>query len=186
MANELELSILINKKIIFFKEIFQKTLIHINTLKTVNIINFQESLKCIATLSNILATINDVKVNANRTSFSNVEVEPIISTLQSVNNDISSFFKIYGTQLLEDLLWICFGNNSINMRFLSPDERQEFEILLKHFHPTGYSVISPKDSKKITKIFEIENCVNSSNFYTNVHGIRVTVFNQKFNKENER
>ena len=178
---ELDLPLLINKKIMFFKEICQKTLMHINMLKNVNIVNFQESLTYMNMLTTILTSINDI-ISRDKKDGGVGEVGSTINSLQSINNDISSSFKIHGTQSFDDLLWICFGNNSINIRLLSPDEKHEFDMLIKHFHPICYVVVSPKETKKPTKVFEIENYSNSPSFYINVHGIRVTVYNQKTNK----
>ena len=39
--------------------------------------------------------------------------ETLLNNLQIINNDISGLFKIYGTESLEDLIMICFGNDKL-------------------------------------------------------------------------
>jgi hypothetical protein len=104
--NNNEIKVLIEKKIYFFQDVIQKTIIHIQSNKILDIINISEVNSCINELNNInnkIKNINDLSSSDN-----------IINILQEVNNDLSSLFKLYGTESLEDLLWICFGNVSIN------------------------------------------------------------------------
>ena len=53
--------------------------------------------------------------------------------------------KNYGTDNLEDLLLICFGNT--NKLSNNDCERQKLDLLKKYFHPTGYKIINKKDEK---------------------------------------
>lgn len=51
-------------------------------------------------------------------------------------------FKNYGTENLEDLLIVCFGNN--HKITFEEEEQQKFELLKKYFHPTSYKVVVKK------------------------------------------
>jgi hypothetical protein len=42
------------------------------------------------------------------------ETNNIVNVLQIVNNELSTLFKDFGTENIEDLLSICFGTNLVN------------------------------------------------------------------------
>ena len=109
-----EIVILIEKKLLFFQDVIQKTILHVQKNKILDIINVSEVNSCINILfelSKKVKEINDVSIKNN--------TDNIINILQTVNNDLSSLFKLFGTDSFEDLLWICFGNNSVNTYAIS-------------------------------------------------------------------
>ena len=57
----------------------------------------------IAELSKKIEEMSNLKVTST---------DAIINSLQIINNELSSLLKNYGTENLEDLLLICFGNNN--------------------------------------------------------------------------
>jgi ATP-dependent Lon protease len=63
-----------------------------------------------------------------------------------INNDLSCILKNFGTERLEDLLLICFGNN--NKITNDENEFNKFELLKKYFHPTSYKLIPKKEETK--------------------------------------
>ena len=143
-----EIIVLIEKKILFFQDVIQKTILHVQKNKFFNIFGISEVNSCINSLFDLSKKIKDmseVTINSNTDS--------IINILQNVNNELSSLFKLFGTELFEDLLWICFGNNSVNTYAISDMEKHKFELLKKYFHPTGYKILSQKkDDLKLKMI----------------------------------
>ena len=136
-----EIVFLIEKKLLFFQDIIQKTILHVQNSKMINIIGVSEVNNCINTLfelSNKIKNINDDNIKGN--------TDTIINILQLVNNELSSLFKIFGTESFEDLLWICFGNNSVNTYASSDMDKDKFELLKKYFHPTSYKLLGTKKS----------------------------------------
>ena len=123
----------IEKKIIFFKEIIQKTILHINKNKILGILGISEVNICIEKLNEInnkIKNINDVielKVKEN------ISIDSIINDLQTINNEISCLFKNYGTMDFIDLIFICFGNNNIVNETDSQNDKLKFDLLLKYF-----------------------------------------------------
>ena len=96
---------LVEKKIEFFKDVIQKTIIHVYKNKSLDILGISDVNSCIERLGEIskkIQEISDIKNNADN----------IINALQIINNDLSSLLKNYGTDSLEDLLLICFGSNN--------------------------------------------------------------------------
>ena len=135
-----DIIILIGKKMLFFQDIIQKTILHVQRNKILDIVGISEVNNCINTLfvlSKKIKEINEIPITVNNT-------ENIINVLQNINNELSSLFKVFGTESFEDLLWICFGNNSVKTYAISDMEMDKFELLKKYFHPTSYKVLGAK------------------------------------------
>ena len=134
-----EIIVLIDKKLLFFQDVIQKTILHVQKNKILDIIGVSEVNSCINTLFELSKKIKDISETNIKTNTDNV-----INVLQMVNNELSSLFKIFGTDSFEDLLWICFGNNSVNTYAISDMDKHKFELLKKYFHPTSYKLFGQK------------------------------------------
>jgi ATP-dependent Lon protease len=190
---------IIEKKIQSFREITQKTILHVQKNKTFDILGISEVNNCI----NSLSSLND-KINSFVEKMSNVETEEVITNLQHINNDLSSILKNYGTETLEDLLLICFGNTTAN-----DVDIHKYDLLKRYFHPTGYKIINktekntvvsnvninidtPKKNSIVNYIDEsFENnkhldCLDLSlqykQYHMKVYGIKVYIMNSDINK----
>lgn len=141
--NNSDVILLVEKKLEFFKDVIQKTIIHIQKNKCLDILGINDVNNCIEKLS----TINKKIQELNETKTNNVD--NLINNLQTINNDFSSLFKNFGTSNLEDFIVICFGSNN---KFATNDKMQErFNLLKKYFHPTSYKVVNRKDENKSKK-----------------------------------
>lgn len=176
----------IEKKLDFFKDILQKTILHVKKVKNLDILGESDVTTCIDRLTELSKKINE------NTEQNIKNAEMLINSLQIINNEFSSLFKSYGTQDLEDLLIICFGNNiKISTNEL---EQMKFELLKKYFHPTSYKTINRKDEKNKKKInddlidektpnltcFDIST--NFKQFHMKVYGIKIYIHNFLTNK----
>ena len=130
---------LIDKKILFFQDIIQKTSLHVKKNKLLDIISVSEVNNCINILIDIGKNIRDIQDTTIQT-----KTDSVINILQSINNDLSGLFKSVGTESFEDLLFVCFGNNSVNTYATGDIEIHKFELLKKYFHPTGYKILGSK------------------------------------------
>jgi ATP-dependent Lon protease len=183
--------ILVERKIDFFKDVIQKTILHVQKNKTLDILGVSDVTACIDRLTEInnkikeLTEINNIKTNT----------DTLINNLQIINNELSGLFKTYGTENLEDLLLICFGNN--NKITHSESDISKFELIKKYFHPTSYKIINKKDdtSKSNKKKSNDENidektnnleCFdilsNAKQFYMKVYGIKIYIYNNSLKK----
>jgi hypothetical protein len=170
---------LISKKIFFFEDVIQKTILHVQKNKMLDIIGVSEVNNCIHLLFELTKSIKEINI----ASLEKENTDNAINILQNINNELSSLFKVYGTELFEDLLWICFGNNSINAYATSELEKQKFELLKKYFHPTSYKVVPRKEeSKKKDDIDEKTpnlSCFDVASvykqFHMKVYGIKVYI-----------
>ena len=142
-----DIIVLIAKKMLFFQDIIQKTILHVQRNKMLDIVGISEVNNCINTLfilSKKIKEINEIPITVSNT-------DNIINVLQNINNELSSLFKVFGTESFEDLLWICFGNNSVKTYAISDMEMDKFELLKKYFHPTSYRLLGTKKTDADTE-----------------------------------
>jgi ATP-dependent Lon protease len=173
---------LVNKKIDFFKDVMQKTILHAQKNKSLDILGISEVNSCIERLG----VLNTQIKSTAETTHPSATPDELINYLQIVNNELSSLLKIYGTSSLEDLLLICFGSN---YKFTEEEcETGKFELMKKYFHPTGYKIVGKKDSesknKKNHEEFLDENTNNldcfdlsssSKQFHMKIYGVKVYI-----------
>jgi ATP-dependent Lon protease len=182
-----EILMLIEKKLLFFQDVIQKTILHVQKNKILDIINVSEFNGCINALfelSNKIKEIGDITSKTN--------TENVINVLQGVNNELSSLFKLFGTDSFEDLLWICFGNNSVNTYAISDMDKYKFELLKKYFHPTSYKLLGKKDgdknvtddslNEKSKNLDSADISIKIKSFHLKVFGIQIIVHNPQHNK----
>jgi ATP-dependent Lon protease len=186
-----EIVLLIEKKLLFFQDVIQKTILHVQKNKILNIFVVSEVSSCINTLfelSKKLKDVSDTNIKQN--------TECVINVLQNINNELSSLFKLFGTDSFEDLLWICFGNNSVNTYAISDMDKHKFELLKKYFHPTSYKILGVKkqEGDKTTKnddnlFTEKSKNLDSSDisikikpFHLKIYGIQIVVHNPQHKK----
>jgi hypothetical protein len=170
--------LLVEKKIDFFKDVIQKTIIHVQKNKFLDILGISDVSVCIEKLGELskkikeLSELSEIKNNTDN----------LINSLQLINNEMSSLLKSYGTDSLEDLLLVCFGNN--NKITTNENESDKLELLKKYFHPTSYKVVNKKDElnqKKSDDIDENANllCTDVSfsykQFHMKVYGIKLFI-----------
>jgi hypothetical protein len=127
----------IKKKILFFEELVQKTMVHNNQTKLLDLITDNEYNTCTTMLIDLNTKILNINMNSEIT---------LLEQLQNINNDFSSLIKKFGTQNLYDLLLICIGNN-IETNFTNTD-LSKFELLKKYFHPLSYKLFDPTLANK--------------------------------------
>lgn len=201
MSPNVDMIALVEKKLIFFEDIMQKTLLHVQRNKLLDILAISEATTCINTLHEISKKIKEISATLHE-----VSSDTLINNLQIINNELSSLFKIYGTTTLEDLLWICFGNNYITTVapsiIISDVDKSKFELLKKYFHPTSYKVInlnykqikeekekkpgktSTAPTKEDLQLYEqsvnldcYDISTNTDNFYLKVYGLKMIIIN---------
>jgi ATP-dependent Lon protease len=94
---------------------------------------------------------------------SDVHIKPISEIVDEINlikGELSSIFRNYGTQNIDDLLQVTFGNNYIKNMNTSASvngngtgtgkewDHDKYEVLKTFFHPTNFKSLSWKNDKK--------------------------------------
>jgi hypothetical protein len=87
--NSNNVNILVDKKLEFFKDIIQKTILHVQRNKTLDILGVSDISTCIDRLN---------ELNKKIIGITGEETENQINGLQFINNELSGLFKNYGTQ----------------------------------------------------------------------------------------
>jgi ATP-dependent Lon protease len=186
-----EIIALIEKKMLFFQDVIQKTMLHVQNNKMLDIIGVSEVNSCINALfelSKKIKDINDVNVKSN--------IDNVINVLQTINDELSSLFKVFGTQSFEDLLWICFGNNSVNAYVISDMDKHKFELLKRYFHPTSYKILFSKKqegdknnktddcpfNEKSKNLDSSDISIKVKPFHLRVYAIQIVVHNPQHKK----
>jgi ATP-dependent Lon protease len=181
-----EIVTLIEKKLIFFQDVIQKTILHVQKNKRLEIIGVSEVNSCINVLFELSNKIKEINL-LNK----NIDTDNLINILQNINNELSILFKTVGTELFEDLLWICFGSNSSTTYANSDIDIQKFELLKKYFHPTSYKLLPLKKTdsddeyhlnEKTKNLFAIDISIKTKSFYLRVFGIQIVVHNPQNKK----
>lgn len=161
---------LVERKIDFFKDVIQKTIIHVQKNKMLDILGISDVSNCIEKLGDISQKIEELSTTKPGTT------DAIIHNLQLINNELSSLLKTYGTHDFEDLLLICFGTN--NKITTDDEEHQKFELLKRYFHPTSYKVFAKKneaDEKALVNLSCTDVATVYKQFHMKVHGIKICV-----------
>jgi ATP-dependent Lon protease len=184
-----DIVVLIEKKVAFFHDIIQKTILNVQKNKIMDILGVSDVNSCINTLNGLNEKMRNILLFDKPST-----TEELINQLQLINNELSGLLKSYGTDSLEDLLSICFGNN--NCIISNEEEYAKFELLKNYFHPTSYKVINKKEDtgKKTmtfvddfisdkTKNFDCSDVVlNSKQFHNKVYGMKLYIYNSSFKK----
>lgn len=177
-----DIVILIDRKIAYFQDVIQKTMKHVQKNKVLEILAASSVNVCTSRLIELSKNIKTI-VNNDKNIDNNV------NTLQLISNDLSSILKNFGTESFEDLLIICFGNNSMNTYAISETDKQKFDLLKKYFHPTKYELLSSKketesnDLTENSKNLDCRDIMGKSNkFRLKVFGISLIVHNNYHNK----
>ena len=182
---------LIGKKLLFFQDTIQKTILHVQKNKILDIVDMSEVNSCINTLVELSKKLKEININELKAK----DIDNTINTLQFINNELSTLFKTFGTELFEDLLWVCFGNNSVNTYAISDMDKCKFELLKKYFHPSSYRVLGLKNFKEKNEKNEEQtfneksknlDCADISikikPFYLKVYGIQLVIHNPQHKK----
>jgi ATP-dependent Lon protease len=174
-----DVSSLVDKKIDFFYDVIQKTIIHVQKNKSLDILGIADVSICVEKLNEISSKIKSNSTNVTKP----VNQESIINELQYVNNELSTLLKNYGTEKLEDLILVCFGTNSkITSNY---NEEIKLELLKKYFHPTSYKVVNQKEENKNKKPSndssndEKTNNIDCSDIFTTVKPFHLKVYGLK-------
>jgi len=176
---------LVEKKIIFFKDVVEKTVLHVQKNKFLDILGISDVCNCIEKLGEVSKKIDEVTVNT-------VDNETLVNNLQTINNELSGIVKSYGTEHLEDLLLICFGSN--NSFVANKKEEGKMELLRKYFHPTSYKLANKREDTKGSNNSSTEEDKDSSNllcsdifatykqFNMKIYGLKLSIYNAALKK----
>jgi len=124
------------QKIAYYKGIVQKTVLSIQKYKTLDIVSASDINSCIDKLQDIYHVLNNIE---NSVSPKSKNINNIVNRLQDINNEITFIFQKYGTDSINDLISIVFGQNYLNEQNL---DINKLDIINKYLHPINYKVLT--------------------------------------------
>jgi endopeptidase La len=137
--NNETLYIMFEEKINSIQEIIKRTLLSSQRYKTMNIIGANDLNVCGQALENTFASLQTMLYVIKKRE--KIDENEYIQKLQDIINDISSVFKIYGTETINDLIQICFGSDFVNKNFTNNKFSNKYNIMNKYVHPIGYKIM---------------------------------------------
>ena len=137
IKNSQDVNNLVEKKLLFFQDVIQKTILNSQKNKMLDILGISDITNCTNILNNISEKMREIG-----DSMATTPTDTIVSKLQVLNNELSGLLKNYGTDSFEDLLSICFGNNASIV--INESETVKYDLLKQYFHPTQSKVVNLK------------------------------------------
>ena len=131
-----DITVLIEDRIVHIRSIIRNTILSIQNYKKMDIFSNSDVAICMGTLTELYESTNDIMARLKSDT-----VDASISSLQKIIDKMSLIISGYGTQNMDDLLYITFGSEFAN--FAGSDEMMgKFALMKKHVHPTGYKIIT--------------------------------------------
>lgn len=193
------LGLFLKEKTEYIQNVIRST---ITSIKTNNIMDVFSNNDTNLSLS-VLDDIFDKTIEIQNEIIHKHKHDELLNSLQGVIDKLSLIICGFGTQKIDDLLFICFGSEYQNMKFLEPIMADKYELIKKHITPIGYKINhwKPKTKNKqtnsicIDKIGEGEvafenvstlECfdyeIDNDKIYQKILGIRVIIQNEKAKK----
>ena len=192
----------INYKIENFKDIINKTIVIVQRYKLLDVIGASEINVCMSSLETLHKSLEGLAVSIHATDME--QNTKLISRLQALNSELSGILRNFGTDSVEDLIMICFGQEFVSS-LVTVENKHKFDLIKDYVHPIGYKTIAWRDNvtpmasseSKIAKNRIIEDVTiaeqscsfdcfdlarSSRSFQTKVYGIKFGVHNYDLRK----
>ena len=133
------------QKISYYKLIVKNTILSIQKYKSLDIVSASDLNICVNKLQEIYCNLKNIN-ESMRTK--NKNINTIVQKLQEINNEITVLFQKYGTDSIDNLLSIVFGNSYIN----SIVNKEKYNVVNQFLHPIYFKVLnwSSTDTMKTT------------------------------------
>lgn len=150
--NSESLYVMFEEKIHILQEIIKRTILSSHRYKTMNIIGATDLNVCGQTLEAIFSSLQSILLVIKKRE--KIDENAYIQKLQDIINDLSSIFKLYGTDTINDLIQICFGSDFITKNFTNNKYSQKYSIMNKYVHPIGYKIMAWKNDPSVEETKE--------------------------------
>jgi ATP-dependent Lon protease len=138
------------------KEMIERTILSHNNYKVMDILTSNDLNMSIQYLEKIYQNLENVESNIHNKSLSETTEE-----IKLTEGELSSIFRNYGTQNIEDLIQVTFGSEYLKTAtagFVTANSNangkqyewdyDKFAILKMHFHPIHFKILAWKNEKK--------------------------------------
>ena len=192
---------ILHTKNTIIQDIIRNTILSINHKKLEGIFSNNDSILSISILTDLYSKTNII--NDQLSIIQNNKTDEIIESLQKVIDKLSVIICGFGTNYINDLLFISFGSEFKNTIASTSILQSKYDLIQKCITPIGYKIIQWDKKKvhnhknilcenKITEddikledyntleCFDVEPGLES--FTQNVYGVRVILHNEKTRK----
>ena len=201
-SNKDDLIKIVLKKLFDIQEIIRNTILSIKRNKVEEIFSNNDSSLSTSILIELYERTDTIYKTL--TTNSNYKVDDIIESFQKIIDKLSIIICGFGTNYIEDLLFISFGSEFKNTQAPNDILQSKYELIRKYVRPIGYKIIHWKkgkhtyihkniicENKIIEDDIDIENyntleCFDiepgNDSFLHKVYGIRIIMQNEKSKK----
>ena len=122
----------VKEKISNLSNIIEKCMIFIQKWKTLDIITASQLNLGLSQLENINSLLRNVEFSFKTNKSNKKNYTTIINSLQNINNELASYFKLYGSNSIDSLLKVCFNHNYLEENSLinNPKYKPENELYI--------------------------------------------------------
>jgi ATP-dependent Lon protease len=189
----------IKDKTNYIQEIIRNSIIAIKHYKKCYIFSNSDILLAINILNDLYEKTKRVLDSLTSREFVQ---EKSIDLLQKIIDKLSMVICGFGTNHIEDLLFICYGSDYIDVNAFSPCIKEKYELIKKYVRPIGYKILQWKqpqtnktsglccnkiseplftlENANIFECFDVETTVIS--FHQKIYGIRIAIPNENNNR----
>jgi ATP-dependent Lon protease len=199
----------IREKTLYFQEIMKRTILSIQNYKKHDIFSNSDISLCIQNINDLYEKSNEIIERVVYPNFGEGSpdtkdyTENLITLLQHIIDKLSIVICGFGTNIFDDLLYVCIGSQYKNIVYDTAELQNKIELIRKYIHPIGYKTITGKPDKSlytlcsnkiIEDIIHIERSHNyecydiestqhtKTNFYSKIYGIRVVLQDESSQK----
>lgn len=190
----------IKEKNKYVQEIIRNTIISIKRHKIHDIFSNNDTALSITVLNDLYGKTVDIKVKLEEVISDN---DKIIDLLQKIIDKLSMIICGFGTENIDELLFISFGSQFVNIKVENEIVKEKYELIKNYIHPIGYKIIHWKNKSSYKPMFSLcsnkldstsPNIENScmfecydieqatKSFYQKIYGIRVVIQNESLQK----
>jgi hypothetical protein len=187
----------------YIQEIIRNTIFSIKHNKIIEIFSNNDATLSINMLTELYDKTSEVDKNIIDITLSNMD--KTIDLLQKIIDKLSMIICGFGTKNFDDLLFISFGSEFVNMKIENAVIKEKYELIRKYVNPVGYKIIHWKPNKVYVNHVNAQTCSNKlienviniedsamfecfdieSNirlFHHKMYGIRIVMQNEKLRK----
>ena len=147
-------------KLKYIQTILKNTIISIKRNQQNRIFSDNDKNLSISILIELYQKTDEIEIELSSTT-NKENTENLISKLQKVIDKLSVVICGFGTQHIEDMLFISFGTEFKNMKLSDEIIKDKYELISSFFKPTGYKIHTWK-TKKSEKISQNDYCIDKT------------------------
>jgi hypothetical protein len=168
-SSNIETVSFLKEKTIYFQEIIRNTIISAQLYKHYEIFSNSDITICIQNLNEIFdKSIEILELFELSNSNTSENVENIITILQSIIDKLAIILCGFGTQKMEDLLYVCMGSQYTKVKCNTQAFEDKIKLIQKYIHPIGYKSILGKPGVQKEQNTSENNNVELQNNFINI------------------